>query len=99
MTFEEMLLRWEEQVDSSHDSNKIKLTAWDITVTPVTQDIEPNVDRGIDSQRISRERREYEEQRRRCHGMDTSTYQVDTQFQKCMVRCTDKEMKIQRLPR
>ena len=27
--------------------------------------------------------------------MDTSTYQVDTQFQNCMVRCTEKEMKIQ----
>ena len=40
---------------------------WDITVTPATQDIEPNVDHGKDSQRISRE---HEEQRRRCHGME-----------------------------
>ena len=90
-----MLLRCEEQVYSSHDSKKIKFMTWDITVTPATQDIEPNVDHGKDSQRISRDRREHEEQRRRCHGMDALTYQVDTQFQNCMVRCTDKEMKIQ----
>ena len=95
MTFEEMLLRCEEQVDSSCDSKKIKLMTWDITVTPATQDIEPDVDHDEDSQRISRDRREQEEQRRRCHGMDTSTCQVDTQFQNCMVRHTDKEMKIQ----
>ena len=95
MTFEEMLLRCEEQVDSSHDSKKIKLMTWDITVTPVTQDIEPDVDRDEDSQRICRDRREQEEQIRRCLGMDMSMYQVDTEFQNCMVRCTDKEMKIQ----
>ena len=28
MTFEEMLIRCEEQVKSSHDSDKIKLTTW-----------------------------------------------------------------------
>ena len=95
MTFEEMLLRCEEQLDSSHDSKKIKLMTWDITVTPVTQDIEPDMDCDEDSQRISRDRREQEEQRRRCQGMDTSTYQVDTQFQNCMVRHTHNEMKIQ----
>ena len=95
MTFEEMLLRCEEQVDSSCDSNKIKLATWDITVTPATQDIQPNMDCDKDSQRISRDRREHEEQRRRCHGMDMSMYQVDTQFQNHMVRCTYKEMKIQ----
>ena len=44
MTFEEMLLRCEEQVDSSHDSKKRKLVTWDIIVTPVTQDIEPDMD-------------------------------------------------------
>ena len=95
MTFEEMLLRCEEQVDSSHDSKKIKVTTWDITVTPATQDIEPNVDHDKDSQRICRDRREHEEQRRRCRGMDMSMYQVDTQFQNHMVRHTDKEIKIQ----
>ena len=95
MTFEEMLLRCEEQVDSSHDSKKIKLMTWDITVTPATQDIEPDMDHDKDSQRISRDRREQEEQRRRCHGMDMSTYQVDTQFQNHMVRCTDNKMKMQ----
>ena len=95
MTFEEMLLGCEEQVDSSHDSKKIKLMTWDITVTPATQDIETNVDHDEDSQRISRDRREQEEQRRRCQGMDTSTYQVDTQFQNCMVGHTDNKMKIQ----
>ena len=95
MTFEEMLLRCEEQVDSSCGSKKIKLMTWDITVTPATQDIEPDVDRDEDRQRISRDRREQEEQRRRCHGMDMSTYQVDTQFRNHMVRHTDKEMKIQ----
>ena len=88
MTFEGMLLRCEEQVDSSHDPKKIKLVTWDITVTTVTQDIEPNVDCDEDFQRISRDRREHEEQRRRCHGTDMSTYQVDTQFQNCLVRCT-----------
>ena len=70
MAFEEMLIRCEEQVDSSCDSDKIKLMTWDITVTPVTQDIE----------RISRDRREQEERRRRCQGMDMSTSQVDTQL-------------------
>ena len=94
MTFEEMLLRCEEQVDSSCDSDKIKLTTWDKTVTPVTQDIEPDVDCDEDSQRISRDRREQEEQRRRCHRMDMSIYQVDTQFQNCMVRHTDNKMNI-----
>ena len=64
-------------------------------MTPVTQDIEPDVDCDEDSQRISRDRREQEEQRRRCCRMDTSTYQVDIQFQNHMVRHTDKEMKIQ----
>ena len=92
ITFEQMLLRCEEQVDSSCDSEKIKLTTWDITVTPATQDIEPDMDHDEDSQRISRDRRE---QRRRCHGMDMSTYQVDTQFQNHMVRPTDNKMKIQ----
>ena len=95
MTFEEILLRCEEQVDSLCDSKKIKLMTWDITVTPVTQDIEPDVDHDKDSQRISRDRREQEEQRRRCQEMDTSTYQVDTQFQNRIVRCTDNEIKIQ----
>ena len=66
MTFEEMLLRCEEQVDSSCDSKNIKLMMWDITVTPVTQDIEPDMDCDKDSQRISRDRKEQEEQRRRC---------------------------------
>ena len=47
------------------------------------------------SQRISRDRREQGEQRRPCQGMDMSTYQVDTQFKNCMVRCTDNEMKLQ----
>ena len=64
MTFEEMLIRCEEQVDSSHDADKIKLMTWDITVTPVTQDIEQDMDHHEDSQRISRDRREQEEQRR-----------------------------------
>ena len=95
MTFEEMLLRCEEQVDSSCDSEKIKLMTWDITVTPATQDIESDMDHDKDSQRISRNRREQEEQRKRCHGVDMSMYQVDTQFQNHMVRHTDNKMKIQ----
>ena len=78
MTFEEMLIRCEEQVDSSCDSDKIKLMTWDITVTPVTQDIEQDMDHDEDSQRINRDRREQEEQRRRCQGMDMSMYHVDT---------------------
>ena len=64
MTFEEMLITCEEQVNSSHDEDKIKLTTWDITVTPATQDIEQDMDCHKDSQRISRDRREQEEQRR-----------------------------------
>ena len=59
-----MRLRCEEQVDSSRDSDKIKLTTWDITVTPVTQDIEQDMNHDKDAQRISRDRREQEEQRR-----------------------------------
>ena len=66
MTFDEMLLRCKEQVDSSHDSKKIKLMTWDITVTPATQDIEQDMYHDKDSQRISRDRREQEEQRRQC---------------------------------
>ena len=37
MTFEEMLLRCEEQVDSSCDPMKIKFATWDVTMTHVTQ--------------------------------------------------------------
>ena len=59
LTFEEMLLRCEEQVYSSCDSKKIKLATWDITATPVTQDLGPNMDCDKDSQRISRDRREH----------------------------------------
>ena len=44
MTFEEMLIRCEEQVDSSCDADKIQLTTWDVTVTPATQDIEQDMD-------------------------------------------------------
>ena len=44
MTFEEMLIRCEKQVDSSHASDKIKLMTWAITVTPATQDIEQDMD-------------------------------------------------------
>ena len=43
MTFEEMLIRCEEQVNSSCDSDKIKLSPWDITVTPATQDTEQDM--------------------------------------------------------
>ena len=93
MIFEETLLRCEEQVDSSHDSKKIKLVTWDITVTPVTQDIDPNVDHDKELQRISRDRKDHEEQRRRCHRTDMSMYQVDAQFQNHMVRHTYKEIK------
>ena len=95
MTFEEMLLRCEEQVDSSCDSKKIKLVTWDITVKPVTQDIKPKMDHDKEFQRISRDRKEHEEQRRRCHRTDMSTYQVDTQFQNHMVRHAYKEVKTQ----
>ena len=77
----------------------MKMATWDMTVTPVTQDIEPNVDHDKDSQRISRDRREHEEQRRRCCRMDTSMYQVDTQFPNHMVRHTDKINENTRLPR
>ena len=90
-----MSIRWEEQVDSSCDSNKIKLMTWDITVTPATQDIEQNMDHDEYSQRTGRDRREQEEQRRRCQGMDMSMNQVDTQFKNHMVRHTDNEMKTQ----
>ena len=95
MTFEEMLIRCEEQVNSSHDADKTKLTTWDITVTPATQDIEQDMDCHKDSQRISKDRREQEEQRRRYQGMDMSMYQVDTQFDNHMVRCTDNKMILQ----
>ena len=64
-------------------------------MTPVNQDIEQAMDHDEDSQRISRDRREQEEQKRRCQVMDMSMYQVDTQFKNCMDRCTDNEMKIQ----
>ena len=36
LTFEEMLLRCEEQIHSSHDPMKIKFATWDVTVTSVT---------------------------------------------------------------
>ena len=62
--FEEMLIRCEEQVDSSCDTDKIQLTTWDVAVTPATQDIEQDMDHHEDSQRISRDRREQEEQRK-----------------------------------
>ena len=55
-----MLLRCEEQVDSSCDSEKIELTTWDITVTPVTQDIEPDMDR----EKILKEQSETEENKK-----------------------------------
>ena len=67
ITFEEMLLRCEEQVDSSCDPKKIKSATWDVTVTPVTQDIEPNENHDKEFQRTSRDKKEHEEQRRRCH--------------------------------
>ena len=73
MTFEEMLLRCEEQVDSSRDPMEIKLVTWDVIVTPVTQDIESHVDCDNEFQRTSRDRKEYEEQRRECHRTDMST--------------------------
>ena len=95
MTFEEMLLRGEEQVDSSCDPKKIKFATWDVTVTPATQDIESNVNHDEEFQRTSRDRKEHEEQRKRCHGTDMSTYQVDTQFQNHMVRHAYKEKKTQ----
>ena len=95
MTFEEMLLRCEEQVDSSCDPKKIKFGTWDVTVTPVTQDIEPNMNCDEEFQRTIRDRKEHEEQRRRCHRTDMSMYQVDTQFQNHMVRHAYKEMKTQ----
>ena len=44
------------------------------------------MDHDEEFQRTSRDRKEDEEQRRRCHGTDTSMYQVDTQFQNHMVR-------------
>ena len=68
---------------------------WDITVTPATQDIEQDMNHDQDSQRISRDRREQEEQGRQCQGMDMSMCQVDTQFKNRMVRCTYDEMKLQ----
>ena len=61
----------------------------------VTQDIESNVDHDKEFQRTSSDRKEHKEQRRGCHGTDTSMYQVDTQFQNHMVRCAYKEMKTQ----
>ena len=64
MTFEEMLIRCEEQVNSSCDLDTIKLMTWDITVTPATQDREKDMNHDQDSQRISRDRREQEEQSR-----------------------------------
>ena len=64
MTFEKKLIRCEEQVNSSHDSDKIKLTTWHTTLTPATQDIEQDMNRDEDSERICRDRREQEEQSR-----------------------------------
>ena len=93
MTFEETLLRCEEKIDSSHDPMKIKFATWDVTVTPATQHIEPNMDHDDEFQRTSRDRKEHEEQRRRHHGTDMSTYQVDTQFQNHKVRHVYIEMK------
>ena len=43
MTSLEMSIGCEEQVDSSCDSDKMKLMMWDITVTPATQDIEQDI--------------------------------------------------------
>ena len=68
---------------------------WDVTVTPATQYIEPNMDCDKEFQRTNRDRKEHEEQRRRHHGTDTSMYQVDTQFQNHMVRHAYTEMKTQ----
>ena len=78
MTLEGMLLRCEEQIDSSHDPMEIKFATWDVTMTPVTQHIEPKADCDEEFQRTSRDRKEDEEQRRRGHGTDMSMYQVDT---------------------
>ena len=58
----------------------------------VTQHIEPIVDHDIKFQRTSRESKDDEEQGRRHHGTNMSTYQVDTQFQNHMSRCTHTEM-------
>ena len=67
-----------------------------MTATPVTQDIEQNMNHDQDSQRLSRDRREHEEQIRYCQGTDISTsYPADTQFKNHMVRHTDNEMKLQ----
>ena len=62
-------------------------------MTPATQHIEPNVDHDEEFQRTSRDRKEHEEQRRRFHRTDMSTYQVDTQFQNHMVRHAYTKMK------
>ena len=95
MAFEEMLLRCEEQIDLSHETKKIKFATWDVTVTSVTQHIEPIVDHNQKFQRTSRDRKEHEEQRRRSHGPDTSMYQVDTRFHNYMGRHACTEMKSQ----
>ena len=91
--FEEMLSRCEEQTDSAHDPMKTKFETWDVTMTHMTQHIEPNVDRDKEFQRTSRDSKEDEEQGRRCHGTNMSTYQVDIQFQNHMARCAHTEMK------
>ena len=95
MTFEEMLLRCEEQINSSCNPMKIKFATCDVTMTPPTQQLEPNMDHDKEFQRTSRDRKEHEEQRRRHHRTDTSMYQVDRQFQNHMVRHAYIEMKTQ----
>ena len=80
MTFEEMLSRCEEQTDSPHDPVKIRLETWDVIMRHVTQQIEPNMDHDEEFQRTSRDRKEDEEQGRRCRGTYMSTCQVDTSF-------------------
>ena len=44
MTFEEMLSRCEEQIQSAHDSTKIKFETWDVTMRCAAEHMEPNMD-------------------------------------------------------
>ena len=43
MTFEEMLSRCEEQIQSAHDSTKIKFETWDVTMRCAAEHMEPNM--------------------------------------------------------
>ena len=65
------------------------------TLRCATQHIEQNVDCDEEFQRTCRDSKKDEEEGKRHHGTNMSTYQVDTQFENYMARHAHTEMKTQ----